>query len=317
MLLAANADVNVYVKVSFTEGFTPIEIACHHGHLAVVQILSAYGARRGFRATPIYAGARRHRGLAAWLGMSYHWTALHHVEFLSPEHALELLRRGDKIDVAAKQVPPDDPIGPAPLELARALAAAGGAAGGGVPRPRGGEAVEPERQVLPEPARARARRLLRVGQWFGASRATSDPVRGVEVFVMPPWSRATARLAVATGGAPVGAVGKAGRRRRFLLRLRRRAAARRRRCCRRDGQMRRTLAAPTATTTAAPTPTTATARSRATALSTTSARPTSAVLPSSGRGCGAENRAGGGGASRGASGRECAGEGVCGRISRG
>ena len=63
--------------------------------------------------------------IATWLVLSRLWsTALHHLEFLTPERALALLRGGADLHAAA------EPGGPTPLSLAQDLKAAGGAAAG-------------------------------------------------------------------------------------------------------------------------------------------------------------------------------------------
>ena len=110
-------------------------------------------------------------------------TLLHHLEFLTAERALALLRGGADIHAAAA------PGGPTPLSLARELAAAGGAAEGTAAF-LVLEAAKPwSRQThkyFPDPARARAAELLRVGQWF--KRLPSDfpiPFEVWETFVMP------------------------------------------------------------------------------------------------------------------------------------
>ena len=70
------------------------------------------------------ATANGHHDVAAWLAATRLWsTPLHHLEFLTPERALALLRAGADIHAAA------EPGGPTPLSLAQALAAVGGAAG--------------------------------------------------------------------------------------------------------------------------------------------------------------------------------------------
>ena len=127
---------------------------------------------------------RGHHDILAWLVRSRLWsTTLHHLEFLTPERALALLRAGADLHAAA------EPGGPTPLSLAQALAAAGGAAEGTAAF-LVLEAAKPwsrkTHKYFPEPARARAVELLRVGQWF--KRLPSDfpiPFEVFEVFVMP------------------------------------------------------------------------------------------------------------------------------------
>ena len=102
---------------------------------------------------------------------------------LTPESALALLRAGADLHAAA------EPGGPTPLELAQALTEAGGAAEGTAAF-LVLEAAKPwsrkTHKYFPDPARARAVELLRVGQWF--KRLPSDfpiPFEVWEVFVMP------------------------------------------------------------------------------------------------------------------------------------
>ena len=122
--------------------------------------------------------------LVGFLVRSRLWsTPLHHLEFLTPERALALLRAGADIHATA------EPGGPTPLSLAQALAAVGGAAEGTAAF-LVLEAAKPwsrkTHKYFPEPARARAAELLRVGQWF--KRLPNDfpiPFEVFEVFVMP------------------------------------------------------------------------------------------------------------------------------------
>ena len=207
-LLAANADVNLPGKNSIV---TPMVIACNRGHLAVVQLLSAYGARRGIHATPMFVfyGPGDYHDLVAWLAKSHHWTALHHLEFLTAERALALLRAGADLHAAAQPcaVPTradllaqvqvvncDTYVVPGaatvtPLSLAQDLAAAGLAAEGTAAF-LVLEAAKPwsrkTHKYFPAPARERAAELLRVGQWF--KRLPSDfpiPFELWENFVVP------------------------------------------------------------------------------------------------------------------------------------
>ena len=185
-LLGADANVNQ----ADNSGVRPLIVACFQGHLGIVQILSSYGADRTFPfAAPLdtaehLATNRGHHDVAAWLVRSRLWTTpLHHLEVLTPERALALLRAGADIHAAA------EPGGPTPLSLAQALAAAGGAAEGTAAF-LVLEAAKPwshkTHKYFPEPARARAVELLRVGQWL--KRLPNDfpiPFEVFEVFVMP------------------------------------------------------------------------------------------------------------------------------------
>jgi ankyrin repeat protein len=182
-LLAANAEVDQACE----DGATPLAIACHRGRLDCVQLLSSYGARRFFSLPAPHQTAERiatsegHQQLVGWLVRSRHWTALHHLDVLTPERALALLRAGADIHAAAE--------GWTPLSLAQALAAVG-RANEGTAAFLVLEAAKPwsrkTHKYFPEPARARAVELLRVGQWF--KRLPSDfPIQFEvwEVFVMP------------------------------------------------------------------------------------------------------------------------------------
>ena len=88
---------------------------------------------------------------------------LHHLEFLTPERALALLRAGADIHAAA------EPGGPTPLSLAQDLAAAGRAAEGTAAF-LVLEAAKPwsrkTHKYFPDPARARAVELWRWGFRF-------------------------------------------------------------------------------------------------------------------------------------------------------
>ena len=130
VLLEAGADVNN----SDDDGYTPIYAAlCATGggavsRIGLVQLLSSYGASRSFetgdgpQTAEAKAAERGHHDVLAWLVATRLWsTALHHLELLTPERALALLRGGANIHAAA------EPGGPTPLSLARAAEAAGGA----------------------------------------------------------------------------------------------------------------------------------------------------------------------------------------------
>ena len=169
-----------------------MKIACHSGHLGIVQLLSSYGARRTFTGdTGVRTTAegratfKGHHIIAAWLRATRLWsTALHHLEHLTPERARALLRAGADIHAAA------EPGGPTPLSLAQALYPIMGATAEGTAAFLVLEAAKPwsrkTHKYFPDPARARAVELLRVGQWF--KRLPNDfPIQFEvwEVFVMP------------------------------------------------------------------------------------------------------------------------------------
>ena len=130
-LLAENADVNK----ADNEGNTPLYVACENGDLGVVQLLSSYGASRIFTDTDAnlleapydtaehLAIEQGHHDTAAWLVTSRHWSLLHHLEFITTERALELLRDGVSTDAAA----PGDLT---PLDRAKELCNSGAADAG-------------------------------------------------------------------------------------------------------------------------------------------------------------------------------------------
>jgi ankyrin repeat protein len=185
-LLAANASVDQ----AMNNGCTPMLVACFEGHLDIVQLLSSYGASRTFTfpdAPPVappenaedLATEEGYHNTAAWLVRSRLWsTPLHHLETLTPERALALLRAGADIHAAA------EPGGPTPLSLAQDLAAAGRAAEGTAAF-LVLEAAKPwsrkTHKYFPEGARARAVELWRWGFRFsrlpkfaGAEQAVFD-----------------------------------------------------------------------------------------------------------------------------------------------
>ena len=122
ILLTANADVN---QPSHND--IPIALACERGHLGVVQLLSSYGARRTFPSHDTaehMATAAGHHDIANWLRSTPHWTPIDHLEVLTPERALALLRDGADIDAVA------EPGGLTPLDRAKQLCSTGAADAG-------------------------------------------------------------------------------------------------------------------------------------------------------------------------------------------
>ena len=94
---------------------------------------------------PVVAERRGHLVVGAWLDETHRWkTALHHLDVLTYERALRLLRAGGDIYAAEHEEIAEDLVaeeegqygpwrvhfGPSPLSLAQAAAAAGGAAAG-------------------------------------------------------------------------------------------------------------------------------------------------------------------------------------------
>ena len=123
------------VNQAANDGTTPLYVACENGDLGVVQLLSSYGASRIFTDTDDnlleapydtaehLAIEQGHHDTAAWLVTSRHWSLLHHLEFITTERALELLRDGVSTDAAA----PGDLT---PLDRAKELCNSGAADAG-------------------------------------------------------------------------------------------------------------------------------------------------------------------------------------------
>jgi hypothetical protein len=149
-------------------------MACHQGHLSLVQLLSTYGARRTSPFPAPNDTAERvatdagHTDITAWLATSSDWTtALHHAAsrqceaFVTPARATGLLRGGANIYGAAR------PGGPTPHSLAQAAQAVGGAKEGAAAFLIL-EAAKPwsrqTHKLFPAPARARAVELMLVGE---------------------------------------------------------------------------------------------------------------------------------------------------------
>ena len=203
-LLAANADKNQ----ADNRGRTPLWHACFHGRLSVVQLLSSYGASRTFSRPAPYDTAehsathRGHHDIAAFLVRSRNWTALHHLEVLTPERALALLRAGADLDAADDIVDAEAVVAelvdaeptmvavPTPLSIARALAAAGRATEGTAAF-LVLEAAKPwcrqTHRLFPAPARTRAAELMRVAQLIKRGKA-GYKIDGVRVDFAHPVS---------------------------------------------------------------------------------------------------------------------------------
>lgn len=161
----------VDVDARDAEGATALCRACVAGDLAVVQLLSAYGARRGFvfgglSAEEACAGGM-HSDVLAWLKASREWsTPLHHASVLDPSIVLELLRGG--ADVHARRPAPElfreplveRPAAPSPLDVAHEAPCSSGsrlviqAAAPWSPATH---------HLFPAGARQRAAELLRIG----------------------------------------------------------------------------------------------------------------------------------------------------------
>ena len=88
-------------------GYTPLHYACEDGRLGCIQLLSSYGASRTFLCQRRHDGGAHaatewgHDDIAAWLAATRNWTPLHHLEVLTPERALALLRAGADPGAAA------------------------------------------------------------------------------------------------------------------------------------------------------------------------------------------------------------------------
>ena len=132
LLLAADADVNraMHTPPPIQTGPPPMGVACKEGHLDIVQLLSSYGASRTLPHAAPFDTAEHvatHSGqheIAAWLVRSRDWSRLHHLEVLTPDRALELLRAGAHLHAAAA------PGGETPLDRAKELCSTGAAAAG-------------------------------------------------------------------------------------------------------------------------------------------------------------------------------------------
>ena len=138
----------------------PLFIAATCGHIAIVQLLSSYGASRIVSAphSPTldeickFSG---HVALSQWLRRTAHWTSLHHLDELTIERAIALLRDGAIL--AARP----SPCTPSPLQLAMAPGAPPAIA---ALFERAAQPWSPHtHQLFPAAARARAEALLRIG----------------------------------------------------------------------------------------------------------------------------------------------------------
>lgn len=102
-------DARANVNASCRDGATPMLVSCQEGHSEVAMLLSSYGASRGrwvwgagcapyeeANVATSLAARFGHTGLAAWLRTSsiFADSPLHHVEILTRERVLELLRSG-------------------------------------------------------------------------------------------------------------------------------------------------------------------------------------------------------------------------------
>ena len=99
------------------EGRTAMCVACEHGDLTAVQLLSSYGARRRHIGSGMFAEeAAANEEVLEWLIASRFWTtALHHVDIISSKRARSLLRNGAKLHARLKYF---GERAPTPLDLA-------------------------------------------------------------------------------------------------------------------------------------------------------------------------------------------------------
>jgi len=143
MLLSRGADVDA----TRPDGATAIIAASHHGsqkHLECVKLCSAYGAAREVRRVDLHGGVTNtlwhaehaplmngQSEMRTWLEESRGWTALHHVEVLTVEHTLALLRSGACVHAPATgSYTASPPLTPHMCAL-RSLATGNGANEGG------------------------------------------------------------------------------------------------------------------------------------------------------------------------------------------
>ena len=96
-------DAGAKVDARASNGKSPLLVACQEGHLEVAQLLSSHGAARDITFAwdvPVGSGAEAlaekggHHELLQWLRRSPNWSALCHVEALTPSRTKALLRGG-------------------------------------------------------------------------------------------------------------------------------------------------------------------------------------------------------------------------------
>ena len=101
-------DAGAALEAQSDRGLTPLDAAAHVGAFDCAQLFTSYGARDDAAADCAILGG--HRELRDWLKASTSWTPLHHLEVLTFERALDLLRDGANIHAAPA---------PSPLERAK------------------------------------------------------------------------------------------------------------------------------------------------------------------------------------------------------
>ena len=101
LLCEAGANINAPTR----DGATPLMVSCQEGHLQTSMLLSSYGATRpsaGFKGfNPVHgswpddlAVRSGNQELVRWLNESAAFCPLHHLEVLTPQRTLALLRSG-------------------------------------------------------------------------------------------------------------------------------------------------------------------------------------------------------------------------------
>lgn len=202
-LVAAGADIE---QTGYGPA-TPLFAALTRNHLRVIQLLSSYGANRTLRFGLLVRTAEQAadtRGatyVTAFLRESRDWSALAHLEVLTPERARALIAGGAAVDgVGAGS--------PSPLQRAKALCpacffTAGGAAH--IVLEHGAPWTRVTHEFYPPPVRALARELMRIAYAIrigkaahkvdGALRPFAGPGAVADVFELYviPWLLASTR----------------------------------------------------------------------------------------------------------------------------
>ena len=180
-LLAANADVNQ----ANNNGATPMSTTCYFGHRGCVQLLSSYGASRTWPRPAPYdtaehvATRKGHHAITGWLRASPGWTALHHLEVLTPARALALLRGGADVNGAGPSTP---------LDLAKHLCSIGAAAAGSaahVVLEWGAPWRRTTHKFYPPAVRARVAVLMRIAQAIKRGKAAYEADGVFVAFASP------------------------------------------------------------------------------------------------------------------------------------
>ena len=155
MVLAKAPDVDV----EDAEGRTALCIACQHGKLEAVQVLSSYGARRRHIGCGMFAEeAAASADVLSWLIQSRFWMSpLHHVDVISPERTQLLLRAGAKLHARMKYYSPAR--APTPLDLAAQSTSEAAA----LIREAGEPWSPRSHRLWPAPTRAHAASLVQIG----------------------------------------------------------------------------------------------------------------------------------------------------------